>query len=158
MAIVDASVVIKWFAKENYSEQALLLKEAYVKGIEDLHAPCILPFEVLNGLKYTYSLGENELKEVSKILSDFQITLHSFDEISDEVSYLSSKYGITIYDASYIALGKVLNDKVYTADEKLLRKVNDLPFVIHIKDFKLTWYFYSKKIVFKPEILNERKN
>ncbi|BFH74075.1 type II toxin-antitoxin system VapC family toxin [Sulfurisphaera javensis] len=114
--------MIKWFAKENYSEQALLLKEAYVKGIEDLHAPCILPFEVLNGLKYTYSLGENELKEVSKILSDFQITLHPFDEISDEVSYLSSKYGITIYDASYIALGKVLNDKVYTADEKLLRK------------------------------------
>ncbi|MEJ2776352.1 PIN domain nuclease, partial [Sulfolobaceae archaeon RB850M] len=36
MAIVDASVVIKWFANENYSKEALLLKEAYVKGLEDL--------------------------------------------------------------------------------------------------------------------------
>ena len=53
MAEVDASVVIKWFANEQNSEEALLLKEAYAKGLEDLSAPCILPFEVLNGLKYT---------------------------------------------------------------------------------------------------------
>ena len=54
MAVVDASVVIKWFANEQNSEEASLLKEAYAKGLEDLSAPCILPFEVLNGLKYTY--------------------------------------------------------------------------------------------------------
>lgn len=53
-----------------------------------------------------------------------------------EIICLSSKYGITIYDAAYIVLGKVLGDKVYTADEKLLRKVKELHFVIHIKDFK----------------------
>jgi predicted nucleic acid-binding protein len=44
-------VVVKWFANENYSKEALLLKEAYVKGLENLSAPCILPFEVLNALK-----------------------------------------------------------------------------------------------------------
>ncbi len=63
LAVVDASVVIKWFANENYSRESLILKEAYVKGLEDLSAPCILPFEVLNGLKYTYNLGEKELEE-----------------------------------------------------------------------------------------------
>jgi predicted nucleic acid-binding protein len=55
---VDAPVVVKWFANESYSKDALLLKEAYMKGLEDLSAPCILPFEVLNALKYTYNLGE----------------------------------------------------------------------------------------------------
>jgi predicted nucleic acid-binding protein len=49
LAVIDASVVIKWFANEEYSKEALLLKEAYVKGLEDLSAPCILPFEILNG-------------------------------------------------------------------------------------------------------------
>ncbi|ACP56260.1 type II toxin-antitoxin system VapC family toxin [Saccharolobus islandicus] len=136
MAVVDASVVIKWFANENYSRESLILKEAYVKGLEDLSAPCILPFEVLNGLKYTYNLGEKELEEVGKILTDFQITLYGFEDMLSEIISLSSKYGITIYDAAYIVLGKVLGDKVYTADEKLLRKVKDLHFIIHIKDFK----------------------
>jgi predicted nucleic acid-binding protein len=56
LAVVDASVVIKWFANEENSKDALLLKEAYEKGLEDLSAPCILPFEVLNGLKYTLRL------------------------------------------------------------------------------------------------------
>ena len=137
MAIVDASVVIKWFANENCSKEALLLKEAYVKGLEDLSAPCILPFEVLNGLKYTYGLGEKELQEVGKILSDFQITLYPLDEILNDTASLSLKYGITIYDSAYISLGKVLWEEVYTADEKLLRKVSDLPFVHHIKDFRI---------------------
>ena len=137
MAIVDASVVIKWFANENYSKEALLLKEAYVKGLEDLSAPCILPFEVLNGLKYTYGLGEKELQEVGKILSDFQITLYPLDEILNDTVSLSLKYGITIYDSAYISLGKVLGEEVYTADEKLLRKVGYLPFVHHIKYFRI---------------------
>ena len=42
-----------------------------------------------------------------------------------------------IYGSAYVALGKVLGDKVYTADEKLLRKVKELPFVLHIRDFKI---------------------
>ena len=135
MAVVDASVVIKWFANEEYSKESLLLKEKYVMGLEDLSAPCILPFEVLNGLKYTYNLGEKELEEVGKVLKDFQITMYWFEGMVEEIVSLSVKYGITVYDASYIALGKVLNERVYTADEKLVRKVKEVPFVVHIKDF-----------------------
>jgi len=91
----------------------------------------------LNGLKYTYNLGERELKEVSKILSDFQITLYDIESMRDEVVTISQTYGISIYDSAYVALGKVLGDKVYTADEKLLRKVRELPFVLHIRYFKI---------------------
>jgi predicted nucleic acid-binding protein len=87
-----------------------LLKEAYAKGLEDLFATCILPFEVLNGLKYTYNLGERELKEVGKILSDFQITLYDIESMRDEVVDISQTYGISIYDSAYVALGKVLGD------------------------------------------------
>ncbi|WOE51826.1 type II toxin-antitoxin system VapC family toxin [Sulfuracidifex metallicus] len=138
MAVVDASVVIKWLVNEEHSKEALLLKEAYVNGAIDLSAPCILPFEVINGLKYTYNLGEKELSDIGKILKDFQFSLHDFEKIIDEAISFSSAYGITVYDSAYIALGKVLNDVIYTADEKLLRKVKELQFVKHIKDFKIT--------------------
>jgi hypothetical protein len=67
----------------------------------------------------------------------FQITLYPLDEILNDTISLSLKYGITIYDSAYISLGKVLGEEVYTADEKLLRKVSDLPFVHHIKDFRI---------------------
>jgi len=128
------SVVVKWFANEEYSKESLILKERYVKGLEDLSAPCILPFEVLNGLKYTYNLGEKELEEVGMNLTDFQITLYGFEHIVNEMVPISSTYGVTLYDAAYIALGKKLNERVYTADEKLLRKVKAFPFVLHIRE------------------------
>ncbi|TRM84571.1 PIN domain nuclease, partial [Sulfolobus sp. F3] len=109
----------------------------YVEGLIDLSAPCILPFEVINALKYTYSLGELELIEISKVIEDFQITYYSLYHLLPDLITLSLKYGITIYDASYVALGKILNEEVYTADEKLLRKVKDMKFVKHITDFNL---------------------
>ncbi|AHC51974.1 twitching motility protein PilT [Sulfolobus acidocaldarius SUSAZ] len=136
MAIVDASVVIKWYAKEEYSDDANRLKRAYSEGLVDLKAPCILPFEVINGLKYTYSLGEEELVTISRILDDFQITYYSFSDIEEIVTF-SMKYGITIYDSAYITLGKTLGEEVYTADEKLLRKVRSLQWVKHVRDFKI---------------------
>nr|WP_231961300.1 type II toxin-antitoxin system VapC family toxin [Sulfolobus sp. A20] len=134
---MDASVVVKWFANEKYSDDANRLKKAYVEGLIDLSAPCILPFEVINALKYTYSLGELELIEISKVIEDFQITYYSLYHLLPDLITLSLKYGITIYDASYVALGKILNEEVYTADEKLLRKVKDMKFVKHITDFNL---------------------
>jgi predicted nucleic acid-binding protein len=72
LAVVDASVVIKRFANEENSKDALLLKEAYEKGLEDLSAPCILPFEVLNGLKYTYNLGEKSFKKLQEYFPTFK--------------------------------------------------------------------------------------
>lgn len=75
-----------------------------------------------------------ELQRISHVLEDLQITLHDFHEIVDDTVSFSLKYGITIYDASYVALAKALNDLLYTADEKLLYKVKDLSYVKHIKD------------------------
>ncbi len=45
--------------------------------------------------------------------------------------------GVTICDASYVALALTLNTVMYTADEKLLRKVHDLRVAEHIRDFKV---------------------
>ncbi len=42
--------------------------------------------------------------------------------------------GKKIYDASYIALAEELKAKLYTADEKLIRKAN-IDFVKHISEF-----------------------
>ncbi|MEM4853129.1 MAG: type II toxin-antitoxin system VapC family toxin [Thermofilum sp.] len=66
--VVDASVVVKWFVEEEHSRESKLLRDAYAAGLVDLSVPAILPFEVVNALKYSGAFSEEELKEVAKIL------------------------------------------------------------------------------------------
>ncbi len=136
--VVDASVVVKWFAEEEYSREARLLRDAYVNGVIDLAAPSLLPYEVLNALKYSGAFGEDELKEVARTLDDFQFTLFNLEgDLALKVIEIAMRKGVTMYDASYVALAQVLSTEMYTADEKLLRKVRDLSFVKHITEFRV---------------------
>ena len=137
-AVVDASVVVKWFIEEEYSREARLLRDAYRDGLIDLIAPSLLPYEVLNALKYSNVFGEEELKEIAHILDDFQITLYSIEgrlsELSVEIAY---RKGVTIYDAAYVALAVESEAPLYTADEKLLRKTRSTGLVRHISGFEI---------------------
>ena len=57
------------------AQGGLLLRNDYVAGRTDLLAPHILPFEVLNALKYSGAFGEDELIEAAQTLDDLQLTL-----------------------------------------------------------------------------------
>jgi len=136
--IVDASVVVKWFVEEEYSREARLVRDAYANGLIDIAAPSLLPYEVLNALKYSGAFGEEELKEVAKTLEDFQLTLYNLEgKLAEKSVELAMRKGITIYDASYVALAQILNTELYTADEKLIRKVRGLNIIKHIAQFKI---------------------
>jgi len=136
--IVDASVVVKWFVEEEYSREARLVRDAYANRLIDIAAPSLLPYEVLNALKYSGAFGEEELKEVAKTLEDFQLTLYNLEgKLAEKSVELAMRKGITIYDASYVALAQILNTELYTADEKLIRKVRGLNIIKHIAQFKI---------------------
>ena len=55
--VVDASVVVKWFIEEEFSREARLLRDAYADGLVDIVTPSLLPYEVLNALKYSGAFG-----------------------------------------------------------------------------------------------------
>ncbi len=50
--MVDASIIVKWFVEEEYSKEARLLRNSYIDGSKVLNTPSILPYKVLNTLKY----------------------------------------------------------------------------------------------------------
>jgi len=134
--VIDASVVVKWFVREEWSEEAEALRDDYAAGSIDLASPAIMPFEVLNALKYSGAFGEDELVEASEILEDLQVTLYELKgDYARETVKLAMRKGITIYDASYVALAIVRDCVLWTADEKLLRKVADLGRVFHIREY-----------------------
>jgi predicted nucleic acid-binding protein len=97
-----------------------------------------MPFEVLNALRYNQQLGQEEIERVASSLSKFKIALHP---ILDELAHLSVqdalRYGLTVYDSSYLALSEVFDKQLYTADEKIIAKVSDKERVAHLKDYRL---------------------
>jgi len=52
MIVLDASVAVKWFSEEEYTEKALELRERIRVGKERVIVPDLLLYELANALKY----------------------------------------------------------------------------------------------------------
>jgi predicted nucleic acid-binding protein len=55
--VIDASVAFKWFVGEKDSLIARRLAEDYGPGLVDLSSVELMPFEVLNALRYAPDTG-----------------------------------------------------------------------------------------------------
>ena len=131
-------MVVKWFVEEKYSKEALMIRDSFIEGLVDIVVPSLLYFEVLNALKYSGAFGEDELKKVARILEDYQFTLYELEgAYAEKAVEIAMRKGITIYDASYVALALIEGVDLYTADEKLLTKTQDLKITKHLKNFKI---------------------
>jgi len=111
--LFDASSIIKAFKE---AKIALLGTQA----IQELTI-----YEVLNVLwKEVYLLHRLNFKEASSLIDDFselieEMTILSIRGIEQQIFQIAMSKGITVYDASYIALAKKYNLVLVTEDKKL---------------------------------------
>ena len=119
---VDASVVVKWFFREQLSDEARLL----LSGRFDLHAPGLLLAEVANTIwkKARRSAGAvdarsrlDELAELPQIVS-----LHHDDGLVVRAAHLGLALDHPVYDCLYLACGEATDSLVVTADRTLVGK------------------------------------
>ncbi|TLZ53598.1 MAG: type II toxin-antitoxin system VapC family toxin [Methanobacteriota archaeon] len=117
LSAVDASVAVKWFVPEADAERARSLREAHEDGRVLLAAPILLVYEVLNALRYESRIGADAAIAAARDLIDLQIALDpaSPDLLADAVR-LAYRTGLTMYDASYLALAERLGCPLYSAD------------------------------------------
>lgn len=95
-------------------------------------------YEILYALKYSGEFGEDKLKEVVKILEDYQFTEFSLEGmVALKAVEIVMRKGLTLYDASYVALAYELNAILYTADERLIGKVGDPDRIGHVRYFQV---------------------
>lgn len=90
-----------------------------LNGRHDLLAPALLPFEVINGLKYSGHYEGDRLIEVSATLPEYGIELIPYRE-AGPVTEIAVDLDFTLYDASYLAVAHTNGATVYTADSRLL--------------------------------------
>jgi len=104
--VIDASIALKWFVEEVYTEKALEILDHLTKDVLPA-VPSLFFYEVANVLRYKPEFGINDIKQVLSALFAFGFLVESLNEelggMTIDIAYL---YGITIYDASYIALSR----------------------------------------------------
>jgi predicted nucleic acid-binding protein len=130
MIVLDASVILKWFLIEEDRDIALAFLDGHINGDTQIAVPELLCYELGNILALKTELSEETIIDDISDFFEFGlqiIPLSQQDYI--EAIRLSRLYKISMYDASYIILAKLLNAPFITADVKLVHKLQDIPFI-----------------------------
>ena len=132
--VVDASVVVKWLLEGEHSGKALLTSNKFVRAVE-LLSPSLMPYEVLNALRYSNLYSEEELIGAAESLEKYGIELWDLrGRYCEEVVRTAVALDITLYDASYVALAKLAGAKLVTADQEVVNKARRVVGALHIRD------------------------
>jgi predicted nucleic acid-binding protein len=130
--VVDASVGFKWAVAEIDSDKANRLREGYRNGIHSLLSPDIFPAEIANSLVMAERRGR--IADHAPLLFDILTTcptLYPTIRLLPRVSAITRLTSTTVYDAIYVALAESESCELVTADDRLLRKVQQhFPFLV----------------------------
>lgn len=127
-AVLDTSVVIKWFHRDNEedADKALLLRQAYLEGALKVIVPDLLIYEFGNFLRYKSGLKPGDMLASIRALWSLGMEIHQIDSVLSElIVELASRHGITAYDAAFVALSQSLSAPLVTADRMLHEKLGD---------------------------------
>lgn len=141
MICVDASIAVKWILEEDLTAQADALYLAAQRAGSPIVAPALLLFEVTNVVRQQVR-GERAMPLVaaSRALADFlsfDIEIHAPSGLHQLALTIADANGLpAAYDAHYLALSELLGCEFWTADRRLLQRVQGaLPFVRWLGDY-----------------------
>ncbi|MBI4596861.1 MAG: type II toxin-antitoxin system VapC family toxin [Candidatus Omnitrophica bacterium] len=127
IAVVDASVVLKWFLQETDSPHALKLRQRHLAGDVLLAAPDLLLYEVGNALRFKRDFTLSDTQAALSDILRFQLELIAPTEVLlHQAADLSHRSRLTYYDSCYLAAAKNLGATLITADERLHQAAHHL--------------------------------
>ncbi|HEY2148759.1 MAG TPA: type II toxin-antitoxin system VapC family toxin [Pirellulales bacterium] len=115
--VADASVGVKWFVPEVYSDEAAKCRDPG----HELHAPALFDVEFASVLWKKVRRGELKREEADDILSQLPslpIRRYSDAPLLVAAFDLAVRTNRTVYDSLYLALAEQLAGRVVTADER----------------------------------------
>jgi predicted nucleic acid-binding protein len=136
--VLDASVGIKLFVEEEFSEK---VQKLFAKLAEDpqteIHVPDLFYIECANILlKYTrrYKRPQEDSLEDLKDLNKLALIVTSTSELIEDALQLASEKNLTAYDACYAVLAQKLKLPLVTVDAPLAKAID---WAIWIGDFEI---------------------
>lgn len=133
--VVDTSVFIKWVKtrdEELVEEARLLLAEVESRKI-DVHIPALLLYEVGHILLLKARLSAADLARAIEHLEamPFKVAPPA-TPLLKRAARVGRRFGVTFYDASFVALALELDCPFVTADRGLYDRTRTLPQVQHL--------------------------
>ncbi len=135
--VLDTSVVLKWFSTvgEGDLDQALQLRRKLSDGAVFFVIPELLLYELANALRYNPNFSAADVKEALDSILDMGFEVRSVDKKGiGEATDIAFKYNIPVYDAYFIALSRVEEKPLITADYKLAERIKGLKGIIRLSD------------------------
>lgn len=144
--VVDTDVLLSFYLPgEPYEPQAKALLRAADAGGWTLCVPTLARFEAISVLTKVVR-GQRAAGSPMLTVSDAKMTLRAIDAsglaefaphpFQERMLDVASKYGLSAYDAAYVALAEWLRADCYTGDQPFVRRIAaDFPFVKFVGDF-----------------------
>jgi predicted nucleic acid-binding protein len=134
VAIVDASVVVEFLAPDAEDTGPVqTLFDQWAQTGEELHAPALLPLEVMNALITGIRRGRwdgQAADAASGFVASMPILLHDDTRDRNRAWELARRYdNHPIYDMLYVALAQRLGEPLITLDDRLRRRLAQLGLV-----------------------------
>ncbi len=119
--VLDASVVLKWFAgrNEDREAEALAVRAAYEAGRIAVVVPTLLALEIVNIAARRWMWGEAAVVELAADLDDLGF---EWREAEPERIARWTATGLTAYDAAYVALAEEVRAPLITDDRLILER------------------------------------
>ena len=123
--VLDASIIVKWFCEEEYTDIALRIRDRFFGRELDVVVPDLMFYEVSNAIRYNMVLSmEEKLELIEDIYStDFDV-VSSTKEILSEAMDSALDTDTTIYDNVYLAVGRFKKCNLITVDKVFRNKIN----------------------------------
>jgi len=133
-AVLDASVILKWYLlDEMYGQKALDLLHRFIMKELTILSPSLLEYEVINGLIIAQKRGRIKEEKILMAIEgffDLQIDLRDLSHFYQRSLKYCRVYNRSLYDASYLAMAETEGIPLITADEVLYNAVKkDLKWV-----------------------------
>lgn len=123
--VLDSSVAVKFYVREELHEEALEVLAAAESGAVELVAPATLQPEFFNALWWKHRRGELSQDEVrrswNRLLEDEPASLYAPEDLMPRAAEIVFDTGVIIYDALFLALAEDAQAVMVTADGKLVR-------------------------------------
>jgi predicted nucleic acid-binding protein len=121
--VIDASVVIKAYVPEILSNKAEEVMSRVADGELVLLAPDLLYPETGNILwkkRRLHELTPAEADEIVDAIIALPIRIEASRPVMPLAVAIAMQSGITVYDAMYVAVARIYETRVITADKKLV--------------------------------------
>ncbi len=126
--IVDASVVLSAFFPEEHQARSQALIREHLSGQSQLLGPTLLLYEVTNAILQAVRCKRISDEEAEALLATFaglSIGLEPVD--GHHTLRLARRFGLSAYDAAYLALAEARHEPLITGDLHLYRAVQQEP-------------------------------